>query len=96
MATKDSYLCWNHRVVRYNKRLLAIHEAFYYSSKPPDHSVTWGRPNQLTLNGVMVVGSSKKELRETLLRMLRALDKPVLRFKDYATKEEWKKKSKLR
>ena len=76
---------WNHRAVRRVQMEgdckcveYAIHEAFYDQDKPGD------RPS-ITLEPVAAYGDTIEELRETLQRMLRALDHPVL---DYETHEE--------
>jgi hypothetical protein len=74
---------WNHRVVRRvwhpgtdrEETTYAIHEVFYGLSKKPIP----------TADPIDVSGESVEELRETLQRMLRALDKPVL---DYKTGKE--------
>jgi len=72
---------WNHRVVEHDGHApsagaqLAIHEAHY----PPGAT----EPNLITTGPVAIWGSSKKELRETLRRMLRALDKPTLRMSTF-------------
>lgn len=75
MTTKKGHT-WNHRVVRHKHGELAIHEAHYSPSRTKT-------PNLITQNPVAVWGSSKKELRETLERMLRALDTPVLSYGKY-------------
>jgi hypothetical protein len=63
---------WNHRVVRHFSETegewLGIHEAFYGL----DDKVVW------TNDPVGVTGGSIAELRETLERMLRCLDAPIL------------------
>ena len=65
---------WNHRVVRHRAgtelEYLAIHEAYYGIDSEDD--VSW------TKNPVSVTGETVEGLRETLERMLRALDTPVL------------------
>lgn len=63
---------WNHRIVRTGKgrnKSFAIHEAYYEGTK-----VTG-----CTENPTPVVAESKKELRRVLVRMLAALDKPVIK-----------------
>lgn len=70
---------WNHRVVRreyaYGEVDFTIHEAHYEAGKT--------RPHLITVNGVVPYGESIVELRATLLRMLRALDKPMLRYEEF-------------
>lgn len=71
---------WNHRVVR---RILieagepvewfGIHEVFY------DHAQGESNPKLgWTEEPISVEGESVEELRETLVRMILALDKPVI------------------
>lgn len=77
-------MSWNHRVVRkeytypdgYVEVSYGIHEVFYVEGET---SLAF------TTNPVAPVGESVEELRITLERMLRALDKPVI---DYETREE--------
>lgn len=74
---------WNHRVVRRkyapsNETLFEMHEAFYEGGR-----VT---PNNITLTAVNVYGHTVAEMRQTLLRMLRALKKPVLRYEKFESK----------
>ena len=64
---------WNHRVVERTiidcgkpVRWLGIHECFY------DDKTRW------TDEPVTVEGETIEDLRETLERMLRALDKPII------------------
>jgi hypothetical protein len=68
---------WNHRVVRRTVmefdqpvEWFGIHEVFYGSSDESDPG--W------TDEPISVEGESIDELRETLERMLRALDRPVI------------------
>jgi hypothetical protein len=65
---------WNHRVVRHFSEAegewLGIHEAFYDGLD--GEKVLW------TNDPVGVTGGSIAELRETLERMLRCLDAPIL------------------
>jgi hypothetical protein len=73
---------WNHRVVRrvYKYEIeYSIHEAYYGLNKDDKPSIT--------TESIAPYGESMAELRETLQRMLKALDKPVL---DYETREEIK------
>jgi hypothetical protein len=64
---------WNHRVLRHDHPTdpyYAIHECYYDEGQTEPHS--W------TSDPIDVVGSSVTELRETLERMLKSLDKPVV------------------
>lgn len=67
---------WNHRVIvrkdGRDQQYYGIHEVYYKKNNKPDMA---------TENAVGVIGDSIPELRETLERMLRALDTPVLRWK---------------
>jgi hypothetical protein len=79
-------MIWNHRVVRRVHRQgrrreteYAIHEAFYWDKRSKK------KVSAVTVDPIAVRGSTKKELRETLERMLRALDAPVI---DYDTRKE--------
>lgn len=73
-------MSWNHRVVKRiypepsGETFYQIHEAYYGLEDKP----------LITTEPKALVGESIDELRETLQRMLRALDKPVL---DYETRE---------
>ena len=68
-------MTWNHRVVKYETRNLfgdpdvgyAIHEVFYNND---------GEIRGMTADAVRPWGDTKEELREELLRMLAALDRP--------------------
>jgi len=68
-------MTWNHRVIKYETRNLfgdpdvgyAIHEVFYDND---------GQVRGMTSDAVKPWGDTKEELREELLRMLAALDKP--------------------
>jgi hypothetical protein len=62
---------WNNRVVRFKKDdddWLEICEVFYHDGGPIGH----------TGEGVTVCGENVQELRVTLERMLKCLDKPIL------------------
>lgn len=87
----DTEFHWNHRVVRYPAGELGIHEAHYHGRRVKV-------PNVITMHPIAVVGANKKELKETLERMLRCLDKPVLLYKKFvkAEKEKQKKAAKQR
>lgn len=73
---------WNHRVLKHNAgtedEYLAIHEAFYGVDGEDD--VVWTR------DPITVTGETIEELRETLERMLRALETPVL---DYGNAQDY-------
>ncbi len=85
---------WNHRVVRQtvarseaeSETSLAIHEAHYTAKKSKTV------PELITVDPVGVWGENKKELKDTLKRMMRSLDKPVLEYtkfvKDKKTSEK--------
>jgi hypothetical protein len=73
---------WNHRVLRHKQipipnlqreDYLVIHEVYFEEGHEPE-------PHSCTMDGVTVGGESLDELRETLQRMLRCLDKPVLDY----------------
>lgn len=76
-------MTWNHRVVKRtypapsHETFFQIHEAYYYHGE--------GKTPSVTVEPTAPVGETLEELRETLQRMLRALDKPVL---DYETRKE--------
>lgn len=64
-------MTWDHRVVRqivHGEEWFGIHEAFYSL----EGKTVW------TEKPVGVVGESIDELRETLERMMAALDRPVI------------------
>jgi hypothetical protein len=80
-------MTWNHRVIRRkNERgeWLSIHEA-YYSRRSTK------TPHSITMEGVSVVGENIEELRETLQRMLRSLDKPILDYDKIGNSKKKKK-----
>lgn len=83
---------WNYRIVRRRFRrkyssetLYQVHEAHYY---PGRKTV----PNLITIDPVDAHGGNKKELKESLERMLRALDKPVLEYTTYIKPQKKVKK----
>lgn len=90
MAKKDKFPehFWNHRVVRQtvarseteSETSLAIHEAHYTASKSKKV------PELITMDPVGVWGETKAELKSTLKRMLKSLDKPVLEYTKYVKK----------
>ena len=74
-------MTWNHRIMRHTdspdgEPYYALHEVFYDEEG--------GKPGW-TKDPVNILGESPDEIRETLERMLRALDKPVM---DYESGEE--------
>jgi hypothetical protein len=73
---------WNHRVLRHKfppikdvqrEDHYIIHEVYFNEGKQDE-------PHSCTKDGVEVRGESIEELRETLQRMLRCLDHPVLDY----------------
>lgn len=84
---------WNHRVVERKfkhkgfptETLLAVHEAHYTAKKSKTV------PQAITLDAVGVYGETLEELRDTLQRMLRSLEKPVLKFTQFRTKGKKRK-----
>lgn len=74
-------MVWNHRICRHratsaleHEEALSIHEVYY-----PDPG---SAPDGVTLDPVPVAGENIEELRNTLNRMLRCLEKPVLEFEE--------------
>ena len=79
---KVTYGKWNHRVVHRvwpetGEHEYAIHEAHYYEGRGPREM-----PDAVTQNAVQAYGSTLEELRETLERMLRSLDAPVVEYEE--------------
>lgn len=70
---------WNNRVVRHKDGSLAIHEAHY--SIP---GATTG-PCSITTEPVIVYGETIQDIKDTLERMLRCLEKPII---DFETQKE--------
>lgn len=66
---KDKNMTWNHRVVEFEDGWLEIAECYYENDTLMGH----------TASGVSVRGSSIPELRETLERMLKCLDEPIIK-----------------
>ena len=64
---------WNHRVIRTvepdGTEFLGIHEVFYLED---------GTPDVVTQNAVRVGGENRDELIETLDRMRRCLERPII------------------
>ena len=66
-------MSWNYRVMKQvfdGDDYLQIHEVFYYEN----NEKSW------TINGVTVAGESIEELKDTLNKMLEALDKEILDY----------------
>lgn len=76
---------WNHRVMRHaagtDNEYLAIHEV-YYDNEDGKEKLGW------TQNPISVSGENLDELRWVLERMLRALDHPILEYKDEEDMDE--------
>lgn len=71
---------WNHRIVHKvdeTSEILGIHEVFYDDE---------GIPEMVTVNPVGAVGDTLLELREELLSMLAAFEKPILEYDDIPPK----------
>lgn len=68
---------WNHRLIEYvdtdGEPWFAIHEVHYEDQ----------RPRAYTENPIAPTGSTIEQVRETLQRMLRCLDKPTLKETDF-------------
>lgn len=69
---EDKAFHWNHRVYKYEDGSLGIHEAYFYDNE---------EPSSHTVDPIPVIGDDIEELRVTLERMLRALEKPILEYK---------------
>lgn len=68
-------MSWNYRVMSLDGgKSFEIHEVYY----KPD-----GTPSAYTMNSVKPFGEDLRELRENLMWMLTALDKPVLTLQDF-------------
>ena len=72
---------WNHRVIKKECRndadetTYGIHEVYYNNN---------GVPTMCTEEPIRLLGDSVKDLKETLERMMKALDNPVLDYdKDF-------------
>ncbi|TXH11808.1 MAG: hypothetical protein E6R04_00920 [Spirochaetes bacterium] len=74
---------WNHRVIQYPNGHFGIHEAHYEKSSTP---------NLITLDAVSIYGESLEEVKQTLERMLRALEKSPLKYRKYVKKKDDNKK----
>jgi hypothetical protein len=79
---------WNYRVMRHAAETMknpekfewfSIHEVYYSDDSSKTLEVTSGR-HGYTKNPIAVEGDSVEALRTTLLRMLEALDKPILEY----------------
>jgi len=68
-------MSWNYRVMSLDGgKSFELHEVYY----SPD-----GKPNLYTMNAVKPFGEDLRELRQNLMWMLAALDKPVLTMHDF-------------
>ena len=69
---------WNHRVIKHDadndEVYYALHETHYNDD---------GKPEATTTFPTAVQGDSVEDLRWTLEQMLKALDQPVLNYKDF-------------
>jgi hypothetical protein len=78
---------WNHRVIDHGEfddhgiygvgRYLAIHEVYYDAD---------GKPKMMTEAPISIAGETLEELGETLDRMKRALEEPVLPVEQFEPK----------
>lgn len=82
-------MTWNYRVMSHppqsrpdgqGETWFAIHEVFYKDSSVKDTKVT-SKEVSYTQEPITIEGTSIEKLRQTLLHMLAALDKPVLEYK---------------
>ena len=76
-------MSWNYRVLRKEDicgdAYYEIHEVYYDEV---------GEPNGYTMDPIAPVGDNIEDLRETLYKMLRDLDKPVLTEADFKGEDE--------
>lgn len=81
---------WNYRVMRHVEKdnqsgmeseWLAIHEVYYQSKSINDLEVTSADVG-FTENPVKMTGESVEELRDMLTKMLKALEKPILEYRE--------------
>lgn len=81
-------MTWNYRVMRHEhldeatgekEESFALHEVYYESKDVNDLTVS-ATDVGYTSEPIQVVGESVEDLRETLQRMLAALDKPVIDY----------------
>jgi hypothetical protein len=82
----NSEMTWNHRVIRHSDEhgggtdvWFGIHECFYFH--PGDEI-----PDSWTEDAISVIGGTFEELGETLMRMGRCLEKPILEIDGNALK----------
>jgi len=81
--TLGGNMTWNHRVIRKEYPEAALDKVFYQI-----HEVYYdkeGNPELVTKEPIRFMEISTDELRETLERVLRALDKPVLDYSSFTT-----------
>jgi hypothetical protein len=68
-------MSWNYRVMTVNRgESYEIHEVYYDEG---------GQPRSYTMNSVKPYGADLRELRQDLMWMLAALEKPVLTPDDF-------------
>lgn len=73
-------MSWNYRVMTINRgESYEIHEVYYNEE---------GNPHAYTMNSVKPIGENTRELRQDLMWMLAALDKPILTPDDFPDPEE--------
>lgn len=73
---------WTYRVVRRvfpdtQETLVGIHEAYDKGDI--------NEPDSITVDAVAAVSESEEGLREVLTRMLKALERPTLKWEDFPT-----------
>lgn len=75
-------MTWNHRVIRNRseggEEWLALHEVYYNES---------GEPDMVTQEPIVVIGQDLRELRQTLKRMIKALENPILDYESFPKSE---------
>lgn len=78
-------MSWNHRILKrtypgaFVETLYQVHEVYYDDS---------GKPTMCTENPISVTGETVEEIYETLNRMIKAAEKPVLDWDDFNTEED--------
>ena len=76
-------MSWNYRAFRkediYEDAYYEIHEVYYNEA---------GKPGSYTMDPITPVGDNIADLRETLHKMLRDLDKPPLTEADFKGEDE--------
>lgn len=82
-------MSWNYRLMKHThvgsdgqtETWLAMHEVYYKDSSVKDLTVTSAEVGYT--DAVRVVGENIDEVRMVLENMLKALDKPILEYKDH-------------